>query len=447
MHTPWDIIKKLESNNSRTFKEEVILAEMLSNNEDLFRGIRLCLDSLITFGVKKVPEKLDGSRDITKALFTDESDGLSWDEFENSIKHLIDRTVTGHAAADLIYSMMQKASDVQWNYWYRRILIKDLRCGTSEKTINKVAKQLDLPQYSVPVFTCQLASQSEDHEKKMIGLKQIDVKMDGARVLSILHPDGRVEQYSRNGKALENFPNIVHQLEKYCEFIDAALVLDGEVMSSSFQDLMKQIHRKENVETDDATLHLFDIVPLEKFIAGFYDIPQCMRSLDLYNLINKVDESDRPNVKVIDNELIDLDTDEGKNRLLEINKYAIEGGYEGIMIKDVNGPYECKRATSWLKLKPFITVDLEVIGYEEGSGKNVGKLGALIVAGYHEEQYIRTNVGSGLTDEDRALFWDCREDLVGRTAEIKADTITQSQDSDNEYSLRFPVFLHFRGDK
>ena len=36
------------------------------------------------------------------------------------------------------------------------------------------------------------------------------------------------------------------------------LVLDGEVMSANFQDLMKQVHRKDGKQTTDAVLHLFD---------------------------------------------------------------------------------------------------------------------------------------------------------------------------------------------
>ena len=69
---------------------------------------------------------------------------------------LINRTKTGHAARDLIQDLVDQSHQDQWDNWYRRILIKDLRCGVSEKTVNNVAKKLDLD-FKVPVFKCMLA--------------------------------------------------------------------------------------------------------------------------------------------------------------------------------------------------------------------------------------------------------------------------------------------------
>ena len=115
------------------------------------------------------------------------------------------------------------------------------------------------------------------------------------------------------------------------------------------------------------------------------------------------------------------------------------------MIKPINGAYECKRSTLWLKVKPFIEVSLTVVDTEEGTGRNVGKLGALIVEGKDSGKFIKTNVGSGLTDSNRDEFWKAKEKLIGQVVEIRADAITQNQDAKDEYSLRFPRFLRFRG--
>jgi DNA ligase-1 len=150
-----------------------------------------------------------------------------------------------------------------------------------------------------------------------------------------------------------------------------------------------------------------------------------------------------PNVSVVGHELVDLDTPEGQTRYKEINAKAIAGGYEGIMLKDPEAPYECKRSVAWLKLKPFIEVSLTVVGVEEGTGKNVGKLGAFIVEGVDDDKAIRTNVGSGLTDNMRECFWEAADELIGNIVEVRADAITQNQDG--TYSLRFPRFKGFRG--
>jgi DNA ligase-1 len=115
------------------------------------------------------------------------------------------------------------------------------------------------------------------------------------------------------------------------------------------------------------------------------------------------------------------------------------------MIKDLEAVYECKRSVAWLKLKPFIEVSLTVVAVEEGTGRNEGKLGALICEGVDDGKLIKVNVGSGFTDSDRDSYWASRADVIGHTVEVRADAATQSQDSEGIWSLRFPRFLRFRG--
>jgi DNA ligase-1 len=122
---------------------------------------------------------------------------------------------------------------------------------------------------------------------------------------------------------------------------------------------------------------------------------------------------------------------------------AIAGGYEGIMLKDPAAGYECKRSVAWLKLKPFIEVSLTVTATEEGTGKNVGRLGALVCSGIDDGKTIVVNCGSGFTDNMREVFWQSKEDLIGQIVEVRADAVTQNQDG--TYSLRFPRFKGFRG--
>jgi DNA ligase-1 len=150
-----------------------------------------------------------------------------------------------------------------------------------------------------------------------------------------------------------------------------------------------------------------------------------------------------PNVTIVGQELLDLRTEEGQTRFKQINADAVAGGYEGIMIKDPEAVYECKRSVAWLKLKPFIEVSLEVTDVEEGTGRNQGRLGAIVCSGLDDGRQIMVNVGSGFTDNDRIDFWNDRSSIIGQIVEVRADAITQNQDG--TYSLRFPRFLRFRG--
>jgi len=424
------VIWALETHPSRLNKEGIIEVQMNEGNDEFFAGCRLALDPMVTFGLKQIPEKTN-----------EDGPGLSWDGFNSVAQRLCNRELTGNVARGAVEALMNTATKSEWNGWYRRILIKDLRCGVSEKTINKVVKR-GPKKYSIPVFECQLAHDSSNHESKVAGRKLIEVKLDGVRVITIVYPSGRVDQFSRNGKELVNFEHIKSQLSEVGKGFDIPYVLDGEVMSSSFQDLMKQVHRKDNVNASDAILYLFDIMPLHDFQIGFSNLLQTERSGMLQSWY-ELEQENLPNVRVLEHELVDLDTDAGRKLFREINQEAIDGGYEGIMIKDPDAPYECKRTHHWLKLKPFIEVSLQVTMVEEGTGRNAGRLGALVCEGDELDKTIRVNVGSGFSDLDRDEFWSSRDKVVGQIVEVRADAITQNQDG--TFSLRFPRFLRFRG--
>jgi|TARA_B100000902_G_scaffold54367_1_gene61071 DNA ligase-1 len=433
---PQEIIAKLEADNSRLAKEEVIVEAMEEELDEFFEGVKMALDPLVTFGVKQVPQKEEN--EVLSAQ------GLAWPTFKELARNLIDRKLTGHNARDAIILCKDLATAEQWNMFYRRILIKDLRCGVSEKTVNKVAKKIGMPQYSIPTFTCSLAHDSANHEKKMVGKKQIEVKLDGVRVLTIIRGN-KVEMFSRNGKQFHNFDHIIEEIKEVLKDNQAPydLVLDGEVMSANFQDLMKQIHRKETVQNSDAVLHLFDICPLEDFKRGKWDKPQSFRSAATKAWVEK-HSSVLKHVQALEWEDVDLSTPEGNKRFVELNKTAVDGGYEGVMIKDIDAPYECKRTHAWLKAKPFIEITLKVVDVEEGTGRNEGRLGAIIVEGEDDGYNYHLNCGSGFTDDQRSSFWADRTNVIGSLVEIRADARTKSQDSET-YSLRFPRFKTFRG--
>jgi DNA ligase-1 len=428
MKDPCDsVIRSLEDHSSRLDKEAIIEAQL--DNEELFEGFYLALSPFVTFGVKKVPSH--GGPD---------GQGLPWAAFKELCNLLATRQLTGDDARSAIELALSASTQKQWNDWYRRILIKDLRCGVSEKTVNKIKKN------AVPLFECMLAHDGANHEKKVVGKKLLEPKLDGVRVVTVIDAvAGTATMYSRNGKVLENFGHITAAIEANTELFDRSIVLDGEMVSSSFQALMKQVHRKENAQTDDARLMVFDVLPLSEFRAGKSILGQKRRSNLLRSMKATLDKVG--SIDIIPQIEVDLGSYVGELQFKQYNKDAIEAGYEGIMIKDLDAVYECKRSASWLKMKPFIEVSLTVVAVEEGTGKNAGRLGALICEGKDDGKKIQVNVGSGLTDDQRTEFWADQQDLLGQIVEIRADAATLNQDSEELYSLRFPRFLRFRGFK
>jgi DNA ligase-1 len=422
MNKPWKIIQELEADNSRLKKEAIIKRESDADNIRFFNGIGAALDGFRTFGVQKVPvSKQDGP-------------GITQSDFDDIVRSLEARTLTGNAMKDTIQVLCNSSKMEEWNDWYRRILIKDLRCGMTHKTVNKFSTM------KVPVFECMLATDSAKHEKKMVGEVYVEPKLDGVRVIAICDVDkDEVKLFSRNGKELLNFPEINKQFDDALDQMSESMVFDGEVMSDDFQTLMREIHRKGGAKTKDAKLNLFDCMPLEDFMAG-----GCNGDIKIRKTMLNVYEFG-PNINQVEYVKMNLSEADGQKQFADYNKLCIDRGFEGIMIKPITGTYECKRSTLWLKVKPFIEVSLTVVDTEEGTGRNAGKLGALIVEGKDDGKFIKTNVGSGLTDTDRESFWNAKDKLVGQVVEVRADAITQNQDTTDEYSLRFPRFLRFRG--
>ena len=444
MSASW--IRKLNESDSRLHKEDVLKqaleASVLGSiNSQTFLGLaKATYNPYVTFGVKQIPD--------TVGIIGAEN---PWQDFNELLVQLSQRQLTGHAARDAIQEMAERFDSDEWNTFCAAVLRRDLRAGISSTTINKICKKTD---YEIPIFGCQLATNSEGRPE-MKGIKRLEPKLDGVRMLLMVIPSDfgiTVVCYSRNGKVFENFGHIEEQISNnWVKMVRKAatsnlsmgFVLDGEVIGNSFQELMRQARRKTDVQAEDSVYNVFDIIPLASFREGHWNRQLGKRIQILEDMRPIIDTM--PNVELLPHIMVDLDTAAGKDQLERYAKDNVSAGFEGIMIKELQAPYICKRSTDWMKWKPTITVDLEVVGVEEGTGRNLGRLGALVCNGVDDGKEITVNVGSGFSDADRDSYWADSNIIIGRTAEILCDVITQNQDG--TYSLRFPRFVRFRDDK
>jgi len=442
-------INKLIESDSRLHKEAVLeqalsMAQIGHQDSQVFLTLaNFAYNPYITFGIKQVP----ATQDITDAE-------NPWSEFNDLLGKLRVRALTGHAARDAVEAMSLRFDSVEWNGLCRPTILKDLRAGISEKTINKIVKKTE---YAIPVFGCQLATSCDDRPE-MRGNKRLEPKLDGVRALFMVTIEGNITGvtcYSRNGKVFDNFTHIEVQIVEKAKEIATRLskhiggnalrgfVLDGEVIGKSFNELMKQARRKTDVQATDSVFYAFDVLPLSEFREGHCNaqLEKRIRALEeVRPVFNKMD-----NVDLLPHIMVNLDTAEGRDQFHRYAGDQVEAGFEGIMIKELQAPYECRRSTSWMKWKPVITVDLEIIDVEEGTGRNLGRLGALVCCGVDDGRKITVNCGSGFSDADRDSFWGDRSVLIGQTVEVLADAVSMNQDG--TYSLRFPRFVRFRDDK
>jgi ATP-dependent DNA ligase len=120
------------------------------------------------------------------------------------------------------------------------------------------------------------------------------------------------------------------------------------------------------------------------------------------------------------------------------DSYLAEG-QEGIILKDLNGVWEDKRAKHQIKFKGELECELRVVGIQPGTGKYSGMLGALICES--EDGVVKADVGSGFKDDQRvdADFYLDKIVSVKYNARIK--------NKQGEESLFLPVFIEVRGDK
>ena len=431
-------IRDLESSDSRLHKERVIekalmAAKLGSGDAQIFLfNCYQAYNPFYTFNVKQVPE--------TSGLTGRDN---PWPVFWALLEDLRTRGVTGGTARARIQDLSEQFDSEEWNLMCRPVIIKDLRCGISEKTINKVVGNTE---WRIPVFGVQLAQDSTDQPKKMKGIKRLEVKLDGVRVIAVVQ-GATCTLYSRNGKTFENFPQIAEAVEdarrafQYGRGTGGHFVLDGEIVGESFQKLMKQAHRKSDAKTDGMVYHIFDIIPLDALKEGHWNVKQQARLEWLESAQSALEQTDC--LRIMPGMNVDLDTAEGHDVMRRFAEASVAQGYEGIMIKNLDAPYICKRSDYWMKWKPTITVDLTIVGFEEGTGRNAGRLGAIIYEGVDNERNIRVNVGTGYSDSDRDEFWSLRNQLLGVIGEIQADAVTQNQDG--TYSLRFPRHVRFRG--
>mgnify|MGYP003971059191 FL=1 len=448
---PYHWIDKLNVSNSRKHKEDIIgqaysACKIGDENACVFLECAvLAYDPFVSFNIKQVP--------VTENITSKEN---SWTSYVIHLRDLSNRLVTGYAAISKLEYLSQQYDSTLWNKLFRAVILKDLRVGATAKTFNKILKGT---KYEIPTFECQLAQDSKKHKKKLTGPKILQKKLDGVRTLAIIRDDlsngCSVELFSRNGKPLNNFRIIEEQMLNICysikttEFCNAdgklkyAVVFDGEIMSDNFQKLMKQAQRKTDVDTADCVYNIFDIIPLHDFEKGSCQTVQIERIKQLTKINTALIDS--PAINIIDENQsieVDLDLNEGHDIMRRYMDGTVEQGYEGIMIKNKHDTYQCKRNASWLKLKPVLENDFTIIDVAEGTGKNTGKLGALVCNADIDGNAVVVNVGIGFTDTQRNDYWHNKNELIGHIAEIEYDSITQNQNGG--YSLRFPRFVRFR---
>lgn len=394
-------------------------AQILQANDTpiLRKVLNYCLDPYKVFGIRKfefAPPQNSANYDLYPQMF-------------ECLDKLMKREVTGDAAREEIRKTSALLTPAE-QFVFHKILEKDLRCGVGEGIVNKVFPKL------IPSFDVQLAL-APKHIDKVKYPCLVQIKYDGVRTIALVEPkENSVIYYSRNGKQFTNFGCFDQELLLLAN--GSPTMFDGEIigpLGDQFVRVMQQCRRKFDVQPRGLTFRVFDWLPIIRFVEKDCILSQRHRTKLLHEMSEKIyaiNFEERRVQVVASVECRDYD------EVLKVFNDAVDTGYEGIIIKDMDGMYEFKRTDVWIKLKPSSTEDLKIVEIQEGTGKYSGRVGAIVV----EREGVKIGVGSGFTDDLRVTVEEAQS-WIGKTVEVIFDSVTP------DGSLRFPRFKQFRMDK
>lgn len=433
----YQLLNEIASDNSKLHKIAVIAREANNGNRDFFRGLRLALDNIDTFGVKKVPVRsgADGA-------------GLSMVTFETFAYELINRNLTGHAALRAIDQMMEMATNDEWNSWYRLILTKDLRAGFSESTVNKAVKDINA-EYVIPTtpyMRCSLPAKSNMEDWDWSKGVYSQTKADGMFANVNVRADGYVWVTSRGGTL---FPEGCLGLEdamgatfKHGTQTHGELTVyqDGKLLARQLGNgILNSLSNGGSLEPGQIVVFdAWDQIPLEYVVPkGKYNVIYSVRFAALEAQVNAGNFLGR--LRLTETRIV-KSLEEAMQHYQEHRKRKLEG----TVCKSGDAIWKDGTNKDQVKMKEEIDVELEVIGFNPGKGKNAATFGSMITRS--REGLLIANI-SGISDDLRKDIDKNREDWMNAIITVCSNGIMYGTKKKPIHSLFLPRFTERRFDK
>ena len=415
-----EIIKRLQKTSGRLDKEKILKE---NKDNELFKEVlKFVYDPYIVTGLSK--KKLNKKVKFNKV------------ETSESIEDIMNYLKINNTGRDIDIKYIQNWLEQQEDKEIlAQIVTKELKTGITAKTINKALKDNLIREFNVMLAHSFF---KDNNGEKLKGDFIVTTKLDGLRIVCIRENDS-IKFFSRQGQVIEGLKDLEAEFLK----LPTNTVYDGELLLKNDKNLASddlyretmKIARRDGIKKN-LEFHMFDLLPLEDFQKGECKTPCIDRKKQLHELIDSKEFE-----FIIEVPILYVGND--KDKIISLLNKAKENNQEGVMVNKAKGNYECKRSKSILKVKAMQTCDLKIIGFEEGSGLNKGRLGALLVnyKGY------TVGVGSGFSQEDRIKIWNNQDGYLGKIVEIQYFEESTNQNDKNAVSLRFPVYKQIRWDK
>ncbi|MHB8123794.1 MAG: ATP-dependent DNA ligase [Desulfuromonadaceae bacterium] len=414
------ILEQLSHRSGSLDKLDILEANR--SNEVLKRFFYLALDPMVTFGIKKIP-----------SYVRDPKPKYSLQQAMDDIGVLISRELTGNAAIGHLSFLLGRLEDDDAEV-ISRIIEKDPKCGVAGSTVNKVWKGLI---FDFPVMKASPHDEGSFDRISWPAFSQL--KLDGARLAIVVDKTGKVTALSSSGREITTH-GVFDWMGEFPGF-----VFDGELMmTDGTGNFMERkagngiVNRavKGTIPVEQAQgLHcvVFDMIPLAKWQAGKHTTPYSDRYRDLCNALTGAGK----NVSIVETQMVN-----SEEEAVAHFRTMLDRGLEGTIVKDKDSIWEGKRRKDHIKLKGIISCDVLVVGVEEGTGKNKGKIGALVYES--ADGLVKGNVGTGLSDKDREKD---PSEYIGKIIEIGYNERIKNKAEGSTWSLFLPRFFQVRLDK
>ena len=222
------------------------------------------------------------------------------------------------------------------------------------------------PSPNVAPVTAMTALSFDKHGSKIKFPAVVQRKLDGVRCLSWTDAKGDVVMMSRRNNPFFGLNHIRNEIKSLN--LPPNIVLDGELYAHgdkmTFQKLAGLVRRQTVKDADVKEIekiryHVYDMIDLNDRMKPFKDRHKF--------LDDNIGVKKPVYLDVVENFIV-ANKEEGDRR----HSQFVQEGFEGLMFRNIDSPYQGKRSAHLQKYKKFDDAEFKVIGYEEAQGKDAG---------------------------------------------------------------------------
>jgi DNA ligase-1 len=432
----YQILTSIENTSGSNAKRDILKEH--AGNDILKMCFNLALTPRLNFYIKKIPAVSThaGTLDLQSAL--------------RRLEALSNREITGNAAKAYVKETMEALS-AEDAYVFKRVLGRDMKCGVSISTVNKIWKDM-IPTYAYMRCSLPVGSNIKNFPWKK-GV-YIQTKMDGMFSNNIGQGNS-THILSRAGSPFpsEFAPALREELLKLknelVEPNEDGVNIHGELLIWDI-NAKKYLSRKTgngmlnsclqdgdfDSKNYDVHVVVWDYVPIENWVKQTdYNVAYSIR---FTKLINKIKELGLTKIVPINCEVV-----YSKAEALAVYRKLRQAGEEGAVLKNPDMIWEDATSKDQVKMKVVFEIEVEITGFNPGNGKNEKYFGS--IAGKSADGLLTLNAG-GITDDDRKHIHSIMDQLIGKIMTVEGNDLTDSEGKDT-LSVFLPRFIEIRLDK